>query len=151
MQRSLQLAAGAAAALILLAIVMILAGQVFSRYVLSLSLSWPEEVSRYLFVWLVFVGGAAAVGSGQQLVVDSLTEFGPPGLQRAARIVSPIGALLGIGILLYTCIPLLVGPASRTASPASGIPLFWVYLAVPVGCAIAAMFLLHSLVRELRA
>jgi TRAP-type C4-dicarboxylate transport system permease small subunit len=149
--KTLQFVTQAFAALILLAIVLVLSGQVFSRYALSLSLSWPEEVSRYLFVWLVFIGGAAAVGAGESLVVDSFTELAPPALRRTARIVAPAGALLGIGILLYTCMPLLLGPASRTASPASGITLFWVYLAVPVGCAITAVFLFNAMLSEMRA
>ena len=149
--KTLQTATEILAGAILLAIVLILAGQVFSRYGLSLSLSWPEEVSRYLFVWLVFIGGAAAVGKGESLVVDSFTHLASPRMKRVARITAAAGALVGIAILVYTCLPLLLGPASRTASPASGVRLFWVYLAVPVGCIIAAIFLMHALVREIRA
>lgn len=136
--------------MILLAIVLVLLGQVFSRYVFSLSLSWPEEVSRYLFVWLVFIGSAAAIGAGESLVVDSLSELSPPRYQHILRVIAPIGGLVGIGILVYTSLPLLMGPVGRTASPASGVTLFWVYIAVPVGCTLAAIFLIDGLVREIR-
>lgn len=148
--KTLQVITETVAGMILLAIVLVLLGQVFSRYGFSLSLSWPEEVSRYLFVWLVFIGSAAAVGSGESLVVDSLSELSPPGYKHIFRIIAPIGGLIAIGILVYTSLPLLLGPVSRTASPASGVTQFWVYMAVPVGCTLAAIFLINSLVREVR-
>ncbi len=136
------------AACILASIVAILFAQIISRYVFRISLSWPEEIARYLLVWLVFIGGAAAIGAGQQLVVDMLTEFASRRMKRVIRIVAAIGGLLGLAILVYTALPLF-GPAARTVSPASGLPLFWVYLALPVGSAIAAIFLLDELFRDL--
>ncbi len=148
--KTLQTITETVAAVLLLAIVLILVGQVITRYGLSLSLSWPEELSRYIFVWLVFVGGAAAVGAGESLVVDSLTELAPPRIQHIARVIAPVGALVGLGVLVYACMPLLLGPVARTASPASGVTLFWVYMAVPVGCAIAAIFLIHAFIREIQ-
>ena len=42
-----------AASLILMTVIMGI--QVFSRYVLGASLSWSEEVTRYLFVWAGFI------------------------------------------------------------------------------------------------
>ena len=38
--------------------------QVGFRLVLDHPLAWSEELSRYLFVWLSFVGGALAVAEG---------------------------------------------------------------------------------------
>jgi TRAP-type transport system small permease protein len=136
------------AAFILVLIVSVVCIQVVGRYFLHLSLPWPEELARYLLVWLVFIGGAAAVGAGEQLVVDTLMELSSPRYRRLFRFIAPIGGLIGICILLYTCIPLF-GPASRTVSPATGIPAGWVYLALPVGSVLAGLFLLDSLYREM--
>ncbi|MEE3472695.1 MAG: TRAP transporter small permease subunit, partial [Butyrivibrio hungatei] len=38
----------------LLAMVLIMGLQVISRYVLHISLSWSEEITRYLFIWSAF-------------------------------------------------------------------------------------------------
>ena len=35
--------------------------QVFTRYVLNDPLSWTEEVARYLYVYIVFLGASAAI------------------------------------------------------------------------------------------
>lgn len=35
----------------LIAMTLIMGIQVFSRYILGVSLSWSEEITRYLFIW----------------------------------------------------------------------------------------------------
>lgn len=149
MIRTLRATVELTAAALLAAIVGVLFAQVVCRYALSLSLSWPEEVARYLLVWLVFLGAAASVGYGQQLVVDTLTELAPQKFQRPARLLAIVGGLAGIAVLVYTCAPLF-GPAARTASPASGIAMGWIYLALPVSSFLSAVFLIDALVDEIR-
>lgn len=39
----------------LIAMTLIMGIQVFSRYVLQTSLSWSEELTRYLFIWSGFL------------------------------------------------------------------------------------------------
>jgi TRAP-type transport system small permease protein len=137
------------AALLLALIVAVIFTQVVCRYFLAISLSWPEELARYLLVWLVFIGGAAAVGRGEQLVVDTLTELSSHRFKRVVRFIAPVGGLLGVIVLTYSCIPLF-GPASRTVSPATDIPLGWIYAALPTGSLLAAIFLIHSLYYAIR-
>jgi len=52
-------------------------------------------------------------------------------------------------VLVWVSQPLF-GPASRSTSPATGIPSFWIYLALPVGGALLGMFALADLWRVLR-
>ena len=40
--------------LMLAAMTLIMGCQVFSRYILGVSLSWSEEITRYLFIWSAF-------------------------------------------------------------------------------------------------
>ena len=49
--------------LLLLSAATIAGIQVFYRYVLNASLSWPGEVSQWAFSWAVFVGMAVLTGS----------------------------------------------------------------------------------------
>lgn len=53
-----------------LAIVGIALAQVFSRYVLELSLIWSEELMRLLFVWMVVLGAVSANHMKIDLVVE---------------------------------------------------------------------------------
>ena len=142
--RRLQSAVEALGAVLLAAVAVVVFLQVVTRYVLEMSLPWPEEAARYLLVWLVFIGAAAAGAHGQQLVVDTLTELLPRRFQAAVRIVSALAGLGALAILVWTCRPLF-GPPGNTASPATGLQMRWVYLALPVGAAFLAAFLLRDL------
>jgi TRAP-type C4-dicarboxylate transport system permease small subunit len=137
------------AAVLLAVVVVIVLVQVFGRYILQVSLSWPEELARYVLVWLMFFGVAAAAATRSQIVVDTILELVSP---RARRVLEGIGALAGlvaVGLLVWTS-QALFGPASRSTSPATGIPSFWIYLAIPVGGALLGLFALADLTGLIR-
>jgi TRAP-type C4-dicarboxylate transport system permease small subunit len=135
---------------VLLAIVVgIVLVQVFGRYVLRVSLTWPEELARYVLVWLMFFGVAAAAAARSQIVVDTLLELVSPRVRRALEGVGALAGLLAVGLLVWTSRPLF-GAASRSTSPATGIPSFWIYVAIPVGGALLGLFVLADLGRLLR-
>jgi TRAP-type C4-dicarboxylate transport system permease small subunit len=137
------------AAVLLAVVVVIVLVQVFGRYILQISLSWPEELARYVLVWLMFFGVAAASATRSQIVVDTILELVSP---RVRRILEGIGALAGlvaVGLLVWTS-QALFGPASRSTSPATGIPSFWIYLAIPIGGALLGLFALADLAGLIR-
>ena len=146
MIRLLQKATEFFTAILLSAVVIVVILQVLGRYVFEISLSWPEELARYLLVWLVFIGAAATVGAKEQLVVDTLSELGSTQVKRAVLILGILGSLAGVIVLLNAAMPLF-GPASRTVSPATNIPMGWVYLSLPVGGVLSAIFLADALWR----
>ncbi|MDR3073379.1 MAG: TRAP transporter small permease, partial [Deltaproteobacteria bacterium] len=51
---------------------LIIAVQVVMRYGFQASLSWSEEVSRYLFIWLVYVGISYGVKKSAHVSVTVL-------------------------------------------------------------------------------
>ena len=56
---------------------LLICAQVVCRYVLSYSISWSEEISRYAFVWATFVGAAAVAGRGEHYDVTILDNVVP--------------------------------------------------------------------------
>ena len=48
--------------------------QVVFRYVFNNSLSWSEELIRFLFVWLTFLGGALAIKDNTHIAVEFFIE-----------------------------------------------------------------------------
>jgi C4-dicarboxylate transporter DctM subunit len=58
--------------LLLLTTVVVTVTQVFFRYVLNASLSWPEEMARWAFIWLVFIGMALGVQRDGHISLDVL-------------------------------------------------------------------------------
>lgn len=59
-------------------IAVIVSLQVFSRFVLNSPLSWPEELSRIIFIYLVFIGGALASKKKEHISIDILEQFELP-------------------------------------------------------------------------
>jgi TRAP-type C4-dicarboxylate transport system permease small subunit len=137
------------AAVLLAGVVVIVLVQVFGRYILRISLSWPEELARYVLVWLMFFGVAAAAASRSLIVVDTLLEVVSPRVRRALEGAAALAGLVSVALLVWTSQPLF-GPASRSTSPATGIPSFWIYVAIPVGGALLGLFGLADLTAILR-
>jgi TRAP-type C4-dicarboxylate transport system permease small subunit len=106
--------------------------QVIFRYVINVPFSFSEELARYLMVWIVCIGAAAAYGEGMHIGVNLFTGLLPAVAQKwVARVVHlTVGGLMGViifegGRLSY----LLAGQLS----PAMEIKMTWPYLALPVG------------------
>src|SRR5207247_1576599 len=77
------------ACILLLAIITVdLLLGVFSRYVLERTFVWYDEVARACFIWLVFLGAAAAVKRGAHFGLHMFVELMPPPLKRAALLLT---------------------------------------------------------------
>lgn len=113
-------------ALCLVLMVLLVLGNVVLRYAFNTGLTLSEELSRWLFVYLVFLGSVVALRERAHLGVDSLvTRLSPPA-RRACLIVSLVlmlwaNWLLVKGSWAQTVINL------ETTAPASGAPVAVVY------------------------
>ena len=81
-------------AILLIALTLIMLLQIVMRYVFNNSLSWPEELSRYCFVYITFLTLGYCVRNDSMLRLDILKELLPSKiwtvLQAIVRIVSLI-------------------------------------------------------------
>ena len=74
-----------------LGMTLLVAAQVLLRYVFNHSIFWSEELSRFLLVWLTFLGASVVYYRGAHACVDFLyTRFGPQS-RRAMNIVVYLG------------------------------------------------------------
>ena len=113
---------------IMLAVIVL---QVFNRYVLNAALSWPEELSRYLQIWVGLLAATYAYREGSQVGVTFLLEKLPKAVGKVVVVVSHI--LTGI----FLCVigwqgAGLLDKFADLKSPALLIPMTFVYLALPV-------------------
>src|ERR687890_1171484 len=75
-------------ALFLAIMVVLVFGNVVLRYAFNSGITVSEELSRWLFVWVTFLGAIVAMREHGHLGVDSLVKRLPTGGKRAALIVS---------------------------------------------------------------
>lgn len=73
--------------------------QVTSRYTGLMFVPWTEEVARLLFVWVVWIGAAAAVFRGSHIRFDFLVERLPGSVRVGMGIIVTLG-VAGFLILL---------------------------------------------------
>jgi TRAP-type C4-dicarboxylate transport system permease small subunit len=130
--------------------VAVVVAAVFARYVLNDSIVWAEELARYLFVWVSFLGGGLGVGTNIHVGVDSFVDRMPP---RPKLVVQISTELM---IVVFTAVLIWVG-AQFTAfgmnSRALLLPISvgYVYLAAPVGCFVMLINVLVHLHRHVVA
>ena len=104
---------------------------VFSRYVVGRTMPWYDEVARYLFIWMCFLAAAVAVRRRAHFGVNILVARFSAGGQRGARFVC--WALVMAYAVFITAQGLRVMEGvSVQESPALGLTLSWVFLAIPV-------------------
>ncbi|MEL7565674.1 MAG: TRAP transporter small permease [Dehalobacterium sp.] len=108
--------------------------QVFFRFVIKGSLPWSEELSRYLMIWAVFIGASMGAKVGAHIGVEAFISFFPKKVRMAAIILSGILSVLFCLVILVLSIKVVLAiKLSGQLSPAMAIPMYWAYLAVPVG------------------
>jgi TRAP-type C4-dicarboxylate transport system permease small subunit len=128
---------------LLLAMVVIQALGVVFRFVLHDSLSWSDEISSYLFVWLTCLGAACGVKLRVHPEVKALADRLPAFTQNALHDITDVAiAALGIVFVVYGG-DMLVLMGTETASSLP-ISMVYPYLAIPVG---GALLILHAVVR----
>src|SRR5882724_2335111 len=147
--RSYEVAVNAVAVVLFAAMVVVTAAGVFFRYVLDAALPWAEEADRYLFIWLSFVGAAITMRHQAHIAVDILVRnFGPAARNWAALLSH--GCILVFAGTVFWASERVIEVTSVTRTTATDVPMSWVYLAVPVGCALIAIEVLRLAGRTVR-
>ena len=114
--------------------------QVFNRYVMGSSLVWSEELGRYLFIWSVYVGCSYAMREDRHLQVTALKQFTGPLVTRVLEAFTQIATFVFCAFSVWWGIG-MIGFLRTTGqeAPALEIPIYWVFLALPLGMALMAL------------
>ena len=122
---------------LLAVIVIIVFGNVLSRYVLNVSLAWSEEVSRTLFIWMAFLGAITAYINNEHLGLDIVVKIFPKKITQLLIIIADIVVFFALAIVLKGGIDMTVDSfESGWVSSAVPIPYGYIYLVVPISAAL---------------
>ena len=131
------------------AIAVVIAASVFWRYALNDALSWAEEVSKYLMIWMVFTGAPIALRQGSHVAIEIFPNALP---ERAKHLVY---ALVFLIIALLTVVLIHRGSTfawngrTQTAIIIGNFSLFWLFVSIPVGSAIMLLVALEAALRRI--
>ncbi|MBR4015029.1 MAG: TRAP transporter small permease [Anaerotignum sp.] len=123
--------------------------QVIMRYIFQNSLTWSEELARYLFVWLVYFSVSYTARREKHIRIDAAINLYPKKLRPYIELLSEIIVLAFSVFIAVTGVTVFKKITwSGQLSPAIGIPMQFVYAAPLVGFVLTAIRQLQCIVRR---
>ncbi len=120
--------------------------QVVMRYVFQNSLTWSEELARYIFLWQCWIGASYAVKKGSHIRVEIL----PNKFAGKKKVIFEV--IITLIWFSFTIFLAYTGTWITThvfnsgqLSPAMRIPMGYAYASVPVGCFLMIVHLIEDL------
>ena len=129
------------------AISIILGLQVFMRYVMQNSLSWSEELSRYLFVWLIYIGISYGAKIMRHIKIDASLYMFPKKWRSYVVIVGDfLFFVFCVIVVTYSVFLVQRQIMLSQTSPAIGMPMWILYAAPGVGFTLTALRQIQTII-----
>lgn len=126
--------------------------QVVMRKVFSNSLSWSEELARYLFIWLIYLGISYGAKIRKHIKIDAGLKLFPKKMRPYIVIVGDIFFFLFAIYIIYTGYKYVsMQAAYNKMSPALGIPYKFVYAAPMVGFLLTSIRQIQTIVYRVKS
>lgn len=130
-------------------LLLVVACNVFARYILKIGLTWAEEFSLILFVWVVFLGAYLALRKKSHLALTLIIKKLPQSLAKISRIVILVLVILllltiFIGGISFVKSAIVLG--QRT--PLLGISAGWGYASIPASAGLMLLEIVRVLLRK---
>lgn len=125
--------------------------QVLSRFVFNFSLAWSEEVSRFMFVWLVYISAAMAAKHRRHIRVEIVDQLLPRKVSKWTGLLSDflwIGFTLLVAYQGYNLTMKVMNHGQL--SPATQLPMGYVYMIVPLGFLLISFRVAQGIVARFR-
>lgn len=125
--------------------------QVVMRYVFKNSPAWTEELSRYLFLWAIWIGASYGVKIKGHVRLTILTSKLGERLQDVVNVVVwTIWVLFEIFLVVKGFELVQMFYAAGQVSTAMHIPMWLAYASVPVGCVLMTFRLIQNGIQAIR-
>ncbi|OUS37324.1 TRAP transporter small permease protein [Rhodobacterales bacterium 56_14_T64] len=133
-------------------LVVTMAVEVIRREVFQYSSIWGEEIVRYAFIYLAWIGAASAVRERAHIRIDVIMHYVP---NRVKTLIYILGDLVmfavAITALYWSMETVLVSWKYGSVSHGLRVSMVWFLSAVPLGFSLMIFRLCQSLVRDIHA
>ena len=131
-------------------IVAVIAIEVVRRFVFSYSSVWGEEVARYAFIYLVWIGAAAAIRDRAHIRIDVIVHFLGPRGRAAIYLFADLATLVLAVIALYWSFkPIMTSIQFGSVTHGLRLSQAWFFAAVPLGFAMMLFRIAQSMHRDI--
>ena len=133
--------------LLLISMTLLLGVQIIARYVFQNSLTWSEELVRYLFIWSAFLGVPYCINKGTSLKVVQFIDYLPAKFKNIVLMIDRVLMVLFFALVfIFGFLVVKNSFLSGQRSPALGLPMYIVYLSVVVGSGLAIVRVIEKIV-----
>lgn len=133
--------------LILMTIVMSI--QVIARYAFSYSLTWSEEITRYMFIWSGFLSISYCYKKGIVIKIEQVVNVLPSSLKKVISILEKLAAFAFFAYMIPFAYKFLIASVqSGQLSPAIRLPMYFIQVAPLVGFALTVVRIAEGIVKE---
>ena len=133
-------------------LVITMAIEVIRRELFAYSSIWGEEIVRYSFIYLAWIGAAAAVKERAHIRIDVLLHYLGPRPKALIYIFGDLVMFVVALVALYWSFEtVLVSAKFGSVSHGLRISMVWFLMAVPAGFALMIWRLLQSFLRDWRS
>lgn len=81
--------------------------QVVCRYIFKIPTPWAEELARYVFIWLCWIGGAYAINSGAHIEINLMDSLAPKLFKNPQKAMWIVGKIAGTFIIIFLTVLLI--------------------------------------------
>ena len=134
---------------VLIVSTLVLFVNVLLRFFFSASTSWAEELTRYLIVWLTFVGGSICAKENSHVSIDLIHHLLPLKFQKVLLILCHLISAAFLVILGYFSWQMMsFNMVSGQVSPALLLPMWIAYISITLGSFLMAIRYMENVIKE---
>ena len=135
----------------LIAMTLIVGIQVICRYDLGMSLSWSEELTRYLFIWCGFLSVSYCSKKCLSIKIEQFVAIFPRRGKALFKVVNHTFEIIFFFFMIpFACSYMMSSVHSGQLSPACGIPMYYIQAAPFVSFILVAFRVLQRWIIEFR-
>lgn len=136
--------------ILLVMMTLIMGLQICSRYMFNASLSWSEELTRYLFIWSAFLSISYCIKKWISIKIDQIINILPKSIYTYFQLLLNLILFVFFLYLSKHAITFLqMSIASAQTSPALGLPMYVVQSAPLVGFVLASIRSFQQIVLDI--
>lgn len=118
--------------------------QIFARYIFNFSIAWTEELSRYIFIWMVLLSGFFTIQEKLNIRLDIISNLFTSSYRKWLNIcIDILTAMFLLSVFIFGVKYSIFIFSMGQRTPALNIPKGYVYMALPIG----SLLMLISIIR----
>ena len=121
------------ASILIVFIAVIVNWGVFCRYVLFAPLPWSEQIPKYAMIWMGFLGASVGISRNRHIGFDILVARLPSVFRELIIIAGHILILFFLVMMTIYGVSFAFAVGFSSNAPMLPIPMFYLFLAVPIG------------------